>query len=87
MERSFIYYSRYTAHEVTGVDIKKFTSNLADISEKINNGTGTLSELLNDSTLYDELKALMGGVNRNRLIRNLIRQTMIDKEKSAGKTE
>ena len=68
-------------------EIKKITFNLAEITEKINNGNGTLGELVNDSTLYDELKALMGGVNRNRLIRNLIRQTMQNKEKSADKTE
>jgi phospholipid/cholesterol/gamma-HCH transport system substrate-binding protein len=73
--------------QLSGLDLKKITSNLSEITEKINNGTGTLGELVNDSTLYDEVKALMGGVNRNRIIRNLIRQTMQDKEKSAGKAE
>ncbi len=73
--------------QLSGLEIKKITANLSEISEKINNGTGTLGELVNDSTLYDEIKALMGGVNRNRLIRNLIRQTMLDKDKPAGKSE
>ncbi|MEO5970273.1 MAG: MlaD family protein [Bdellovibrionia bacterium] len=73
--------------QLTGLELKKFTSNLSAITDKINNGTGTLGQLVNDSALYDEIKALMGGVNRNRLIRNLIRQTMLDKEKSAPKTE
>jgi phospholipid/cholesterol/gamma-HCH transport system substrate-binding protein len=75
------------SEQFTGPDLKRISLNLADISEKINKGTGTLGELVNDSSLYDELKALMGGVNRNRLIRNLIRQTMLDKEKPAGKSE
>ena len=73
--------------QLTGLELKKISSNLSDITAKINNGSGTLGELVNDSTLYDEIKALMGGVNRNRLIRNLIRQTMLDKDKPAGKTE
>lgn len=49
---------------------------LKQILEKINNGTGTLSALINDPGLYDELRALVGGANRNRVFRNLIRQTI-----------
>ena len=46
------------------------------IFEKINNGTGTIGALVNDPGLYDEVKALFGGANRNRVIRNLVRQTV-----------
>jgi phospholipid/cholesterol/gamma-HCH transport system substrate-binding protein len=80
--------------QIGDLEIKKITTNvgkltgtITEITEKINTGDGTLGQLLNDSALYDELKALMGGVNRNRLIRNLIRQTLLDKDKPGGKGE
>lgn len=50
------------------------------ILDKINSGTGTFGALLNDSSLYDDAKALVGGANRNRVMKNLIRQTIKDSE-------
>ena len=39
--------------------------------------------MINDPGLYDDAKALVGQTNRNRIMRNLIRQTIKDnKEKS-----
>ncbi len=57
---------------------KGIIRNLNGITEKVNNGTGTLGALINDPGLYDDAKALMGGANRNRILRNLVRQTMKD---------
>lgn len=50
--------------------------NLNGILEKINNGTGTIGALVNDPALYDNVKSLVGGANRNRIIRNLVRKTV-----------
>jgi phospholipid/cholesterol/gamma-HCH transport system substrate-binding protein len=50
--------------------------NLNSILEKINDGTGTLGALINDPALYDNVKELVGGANRNRIIRNLVRKTV-----------
>lgn len=61
-------------------------ANLNSILAKINNGTGTLGALVNDPGLYDDAKALMGGANRNRVIRNLVRQT-IKNAPNKSKTE
>jgi phospholipid/cholesterol/gamma-HCH transport system substrate-binding protein len=55
--------------------------NLGQIFQKINNGAGTLGALVNDPGLYDDVKSLMGGANRNRVIRNLVRQTIKKSEK------
>lgn len=55
--------------------------NLEDISGKINNGQGTLGALVNDESLYNDLKTLLGKANRNRLVRAVIRYTMETKEK------
>jgi phospholipid/cholesterol/gamma-HCH transport system substrate-binding protein len=66
--------------QLTDIHIKKTVTNLNQIFEKINNGTGTLGALVNDPGLYDEMRALMGGANRNRIIRNLVRQTIKESE-------
>jgi phospholipid/cholesterol/gamma-HCH transport system substrate-binding protein len=58
--------------------LKEIGSNLKEILSKINDGTGTLGALVNDPDLYFDLRALLGGVNRNRIMRNLVRQTVQD---------
>ena len=68
--------------EVSGINLKNASKNLNAIIEKINTGQGTLGALVNDPSLYDEVRALMGGANRNRIVRNLVRQTVKDGEKS-----
>jgi phospholipid/cholesterol/gamma-HCH transport system substrate-binding protein len=56
--------------------LKSAVKNLNAILEKINSGSGTLGALVNDSELYDSAKALVGGANRNRVVRNLVRQAV-----------
>lgn len=60
------------------LQLKEISSNLKGILSKINDGTGTLGALVNDPDLYYDLRALMGGVNRNRIMRNLVRKTVQD---------
>lgn len=63
----------------------KLTESLAAISsilEKIDNGSGTVGALINDPSLYDDLKSLLGGANRNRIIRNLVRETINNNSKT-----
>jgi len=45
---------------------------LNSILDKIDRGDGTLGLLLNDPTLYEELKVLVGGANRSTVVRSLI---------------
>jgi phospholipid/cholesterol/gamma-HCH transport system substrate-binding protein len=71
--------------ELDQIHLKKAITQLSQIFEKINNGTGTIGALVNDPGLYDQLKALLGGANRNRVIRNLVRQTI--KESPAATPE
>lgn len=56
---------------------------LNSVIAKVNNGTGTLGALINDPGLYYDVRAMMGGANRNKVIRNLVRQTVKDGEKRA----
>jgi phospholipid/cholesterol/gamma-HCH transport system substrate-binding protein len=55
---------------------------LDSILAKIDNGTGTLGALVNDPGLYDDAKAFVGGANQNRIVRNLVRQTIRDGDKA-----
>ena len=49
---------------------------LQGVLDKIDSGNGTVGALINDPGLYDDFRALMGGANRNRVIRNLVRDTI-----------
>jgi len=45
---------------------------LNSILGKIDRGEGTLGLMLNDPTLYEEVKILVGGANRSTLVRSLV---------------
>jgi phospholipid/cholesterol/gamma-HCH transport system substrate-binding protein len=62
--------------ELDNFKLKAAIGNLNSILEKINHGDGTIGALINDPELYDDAKALVGGANRNRIMRNLVRQTI-----------
>lgn len=62
--------------EVEDLQLKKISRAVQGILDKVNNGTGTLGALVNDPELYDDAKALFGGANRSRVVRNLVRQTV-----------
>jgi phospholipid/cholesterol/gamma-HCH transport system substrate-binding protein len=51
---------------------------LNNILGKIDRGEGTLGLLLNDPTLYDEIKTLVGGANRSTVVRSLIHMVQSD---------
>jgi phospholipid/cholesterol/gamma-HCH transport system substrate-binding protein len=47
---------------------------------KIDSGQGTIGALINDPSLHDSLKAMVGGPDRKKNMKSLIRST-IDKNK------
>jgi phospholipid/cholesterol/gamma-HCH transport system substrate-binding protein len=47
-------------------------SRLNSILAKVDRGEGTFGLLLNDPTLYDDLKRLVGGAQRSRVVRTLL---------------
>ena len=61
--------------------LNDFSRDLSTISGKINSGKGTLGALVNDDSLYQDFRTLMGKANRNKLIRSVIRYTLETKEK------
>lgn len=62
--------------QMTDIEIKSAISHLNSILKKIDQGEGTAGALINDPGLYDDVKALIGQANRNRVIRNLVRKTI-----------
>ncbi len=71
--------------QVSDMRIKSAVTHLDSILDKIDSGTGTVGALINDPSLYDDIKMLFGGANRNRVVRNLIRQTIKDGGKDSDK--
>jgi phospholipid/cholesterol/gamma-HCH transport system substrate-binding protein len=54
-------------------DLQATLANLRSITEKINEGEGTLGALVVDPTVYDRLAAVLDGASRSLLLRSLIR--------------
>ncbi len=64
------------------VDIRKITG-------RINAGEGTLGAVINDPTVYEDLKEILGNIKRNRVLRELVRMSISnsDKVEAAGKPQ
>jgi phospholipid/cholesterol/gamma-HCH transport system substrate-binding protein len=60
------------------VEARDAGSRLNSILQKIDRGDGTLGLLVNDPTLYEDLKLLLGGAQRSLLVRSLLRLSAED---------
>lgn len=58
------------------VELGTTMKNLRLVSEKVKNGEGTVGALLTDSSLYEDLKNLIGGANRNNVLKFFVRQAV-----------
>lgn len=68
--------------ELSQMKLKSAVNHLDSILEKIDHGQGSMGAFINDPALYDDAKALVGQANRNRIMRNLIRQTIKENKDS-----
>jgi len=69
-------------------DLTATAASLRRTSAAIESGEGTLGMLAQDPELYEDLRALMGGAQRNKLLRSYIRRTIREGEKvNAGAWE
>lgn len=57
-------------------NLNKVSANLKVITEKTARGEGTLGAIIQDPGLYEDLKSLMGGVERSFLLRRMIRKSI-----------
>jgi phospholipid/cholesterol/gamma-HCH transport system substrate-binding protein len=56
------------------------SENLNEITAKINHGEGTIGALVNDASVFNDIKTLFGKANRNVLIKAVIRETLRTKD-------
>jgi phospholipid/cholesterol/gamma-HCH transport system substrate-binding protein len=68
--------------QIQGGHLSTSLEKLDTILGKINQGNGVLGGLVNDPKLYDDVKALLGESNENRIVRNIVRNTIKDSEKT-----
>ncbi len=54
-------------------DLGQASADIRVITARIRSGEGTLGELVNDPTVYDDLREVLGNVKRNRVLRELVR--------------
>jgi phospholipid/cholesterol/gamma-HCH transport system substrate-binding protein len=65
--------------------LSKSLARLDKILEKVEKGQGTLGALINDSTLHEDMKVLLGGAKRSGTMRFLIRQAIKEGEEKEKK--
>jgi phospholipid/cholesterol/gamma-HCH transport system substrate-binding protein len=74
-------------HQLVYGDSRGMLSNLTDaaanlkqVTEKVNRGEGSLGGLINDPTVYEDLKQVLGNVRRNWVLRELVRMSISNGE-------
>jgi len=67
-------------------DLGKAASDVKVITQKIRAGEGSLGGIINDPTVYEDLKEILGNVKRNRVLRELVRMSISNEDelKRAG---
>jgi len=70
-------------------DLAQAAADVKAITTKVKAGQGSLGAIINDPTVYEDLKEILGNVKRNRVLRELVRISISnsDKIESAGKPQ
>lgn len=75
-------------------DLRKISSHLASVSEKLDSGDGTAGKLIGDPAVHDAINDILVGVNESKMLRWLIRdrqksgiQKRYDEERAKAKAE
>lgn len=68
-------------------DLGSAISDVKKITSRVNAGEGTLGAVINDPTVYEDLKEILGNLKRNRVLRELVRMSISNSERvdAAGK--
>ena len=57
------------------------SADLKKITAKIASGEGSLGAIINDPSIYDDLRTILGNVKRNRILRALVRLSISNEDK------
>lgn len=69
------------------VELGATMKNLRSVTDKMKNGEGTIGALVNDASLYEDLKNLIGGANRNTVLKFFVRQAVKSSDEAAAKAQ
>jgi phospholipid/cholesterol/gamma-HCH transport system substrate-binding protein len=72
-----------TTATAAAADVKSITNDMKDIVADVKKGKGTVGQMLNDPTVYEDLKLLLGNVRRNDAVKTLVRFAIEQEEKKA----
>jgi len=86
-EESLLHTLIYEPERATMVDdLEQVASDLRSIVQGVEEGEGTIGMLAQDASLYEELRSLVGGAQRSKLLRNYIRRTIEEGEERDAAT-
>ncbi|EKD41598.1 MAG: hypothetical protein ACD_73C00632G0001 [uncultured bacterium] len=57
-------------------NLENASARIDNILTKIDEGQGTLGALVNDASVFNDIKTLLGKANRNKLIKAVVRETL-----------
>jgi phospholipid/cholesterol/gamma-HCH transport system substrate-binding protein len=62
-------------------DLRAISADIRQVTKDLKDGKGTLGALLTDSSVFEDVKVLLGNVQRNRALRALVRYSIRRDEK------
>ena len=57
-------------------NFKQSSENMSKLTKQIEEGPGTLHALIYDQSLHEDLRTLVGGANRNKVLKYFIRESI-----------
>lgn len=81
-EESLLHGLFYGSEETSslGKELTAMARDLRAIVGRVEQGEGSLGALINDPTVYDDLKTILGNVKRNRILRALVRYSISNRD-------
>lgn len=68
-------------------DLSSAVKSVNNIVKKVERGEGSLGGIINDPTVYEDLKVILGGAKRSKTVKGLIRYTIKKKKKHEEEVE
>jgi phospholipid/cholesterol/gamma-HCH transport system substrate-binding protein len=75
-----VYQLVYGDSRVLLTDLGQAAADIRSMTNKISKGEGSLGAIINDPTVYEDLKEILGNVKRNRILRELVRYSISNTE-------
>lgn len=69
------------------IKLEKASGSMEKIMSRIEHGPGTMNSLIYDDGLHEDLRALLGGASRNKVIKYYIRESIKNSERKKSQTD